>query len=115
MIYKKFPFMETRVTSCNHLFDFIEGQNFLFWICVTSRDITRKKIDPALRTAEIKFSLIHLRHIYLRHYGVKLNYGITASQYLRFTAFNYGVTARAVTVKIILTASIVSSFLAQFV
>jgi len=29
-----------------------------------------------------------------------------ASRYLRFTAFNYGVTARAVTVKIIPTASI---------
>ena len=78
---------------------------------IKKKELKFKKKKIIQYRYNIKF--VYLRHVDLRqygiklNYGVKLNYGITALRHLRFTAFYYGVTARAVTVKIIPTAPIV--------
>src|SRR4051812_14169732 len=52
-----------------------------------SRDMARAALT---NLAEIKFSLIYLRHMYLRHYGVNFNYG---GKIIYGVEINYGITA----------------------
>jgi hypothetical protein len=58
-----------------------------FGICVMSRDMARAALT---NLAEIKFSLIYLRHMYLRHYSVNFNYD---GKIIYGVEINYGITA----------------------
>ena len=49
-----------------------------------------KKKNKPINVVLKKKKVTYLRQVDLRHYGVKLNYGVMALRHLRFTAFYYG-------------------------